>query len=297
MAAALMVLAAGLLWGIVSLFTRPMGELGLSALETSGVRSMLGAPLLALVLLVKDKSLLRIKLRDIWMFVGTGVVSFFFFNFLYFQCMELSEVSVAVILLYTSPVWLMFFGRLLFKERFTTAKIVALCLPVSGCVLVSGVLGGAVTLTPAALLCGLASGFFYALYSVFGTIALKKYNPFTVTFYSFLCAAVAAVFVSNPGHAIQIAVQDPAAILIYLGLTVVSSVTPYILYNSGLQHLEASQAGILATAEPMMGCILGIFAYGESATPLKIIGIALIIAALVISGLKPNKNVEGASRD
>ena len=54
------------------------------------------------------------------------------------------------------------------------------------------------------LIFGVLSGIAYALYSIFGSMALKKYHPYTVTFYSFFFAGLASVvlsFVTNIGKA------------------------------------------------------------------------------------------------
>lgn len=41
-----------------------------------------------------------------------------------------------------------------------------------------------------ALMTGIGSGLGYASYSIFGTVALRKYHTFTVIFYTFVVAVV-----------------------------------------------------------------------------------------------------------
>ena len=95
------VLGAGVLWGCISLFVRALDAAGLSSMEISDVRMVVGTLGMLLVLLVLDPSKLRIRLRDLWLFIGTGVVSVTLFNVCYFTCISLSEASIAVVLLYT----------------------------------------------------------------------------------------------------------------------------------------------------------------------------------------------------
>lgn len=87
--------------------------------------------------------LAKINLRDIWMFIGTGIISVVLFNLFYLTTFTLSSLSVAVMLLYTAPVFVMLLSLLLFKERLTFSKILALCSTISGCLFCQALLPAA----------------------------------------------------------------------------------------------------------------------------------------------------------
>lgn len=280
--ATICVLAAGALWGCISLFVRALYAAGLTAFDISCVRMVVGVAGMLGVLLVLDRGKLRIRLRDIWIFVGTGVVSVTLFNVCYFVCIDLSEASIAVVLLYTSPIFVMLMSALFFRERITRRKVAAVCLTFCGCVLVAGLLGGEVHLTLAALAAGVASGFFYATYSIFGRVALRRYDTLTITFYTFLMGAVASCLLGDPGAIAQAIAVDPVLAAWCLGLGVFCTIAPYLLYTTGLKALETSRAAILATVEPLVGSLLGIFVYGESTALPKLVGMAFILAAVVL---------------
>ena len=283
------VLAAGALWGCISLFVRHLSAAGLSTMDIAGVRMLVGAIGMFAIVLVVDRSLLRIRLRDLWMFIGTGVVSVMLFNVCYFTCMTISEASIAVVLLYTSPIFVMLMSAIFFKERVTPRKVVAIAMTFAGCVLVSGLLGGAVRLTPFALIVGVAAGFFYATYSIFGRVALKRYKPLTITFYTFVTGAIASFVLADYGNVAAVIASQPFDILWIIGLGVICTIAPYLLYTSGLEHLDPGLAAVFATVEPLVGGLLGIFAYGESAGHLKLIGMALILAAVVLVSMAPSQ--------
>ena len=282
------VLVAGVMWGCVSLFVRRLTAVGLSTMDIAGVRLAVGAVGMLAIILIVDRNLLRIRLRDLWMFVGTGVISVMLFNVCYFTCMTISEASIAVVLLYTSPIFVMLMSAVFFKERVTVRKVAAIAMTFAGCVCVSGLLGGAVRLTPFALMAGIASGFFYATYSIFGRVALKRYKPLTVTFYTFVTGTIASLVLADYGGVATAVASEPSTILWIVGMGVLCTIVPYLLYTSGLEHLETGLAAVLATIEPLVGSLLGILAYGESIGPLKIAGMALILAAVVLVSLEPN---------
>jgi drug/metabolite transporter (DMT)-like permease len=62
----------------------------------------------------------------------------------------------------------------------------------------------------------------------------------------------------------------------------VTAVVPFLAYTLGLRSVEASKAGILATIEPMVATLFGVFAFSEPLTLLSGLGVALILAAVVI---------------
>ena len=106
---------------------------------------------------------------------------------------QVSSLAVAAILLYTAPTFVVILSALLWKERITKRKLAALVLAFLGCCFVAGILNGALTLTPEGLLLGIGSGLFYSSYTIFGRFALKHYQPFTVTFYTFLIAGIGSL--------------------------------------------------------------------------------------------------------
>ena len=277
------VLAAGVLWGCISLFVRQLDAYGLSSMDIASVRMFVAALFMFVVVLVKDRNLFRIRLRDLWMFAGTGIVSVMLFNVCYFTCITMSEASIAVVLLYTSPLFVMLMSALFFKEKVTKRKIVALVLTFSGCALVAGLLGGSFVLPPLALVAGIASGFFYATYSIFGRVALERYDTLTVTFYTFVMGSLAGLVLGDPVKIAALAIDSPSTIAWYLGLGILCTLLPYLLYTAGLKYLETTKAAIFATVEPLVGSVLGIFAYGESVGVQKILGIVFILAAVVLA--------------
>ncbi len=276
----LYVFAAGCLWGIISLFLKPLLNMGFSQIQTVTYRCLIAAFILGIVMCVKDKKLFKIKLRDLWCFLGTGLLSLMFFTLAYFYSMTYNGVCVAVILLYTSPVFVMLFSLLLFKEKITSKKIIALVLTIAGCVLVSGIAGGQ-SIGLKGFVLGICSGIGYALYSIFSRYALqRKYNSMTISFYTFLFCGLGCLPFADSGS--MIVKLTPQSILLFLGLGFICCVLPYLCYTKGLQYVENSKASIIVAVEPVIASFIGILVYHEEITVLKIIGVLLVLSAVVI---------------
>lgn len=276
------VLAAGAMWGTISIFIRHLDGAGLSALQVCLIRTLLAWLITGAFLAIRSPQLLSIRLRDCWYFIGTGVISYALFSTCYFMAVAMSQVSVAVMLLYTSPVFVTLLSAVIFHERMTRRKWLALVCTVTGCVLVAGVFQGHLAVPLPALALGLASGFLYALYSIFGRFALSRYDPLTVTFYTFTFATAAMLPLGHPSYIFEVLMGDPSLWLWVAGIAIVCSVLPYFLYTVGLQYMESGKAAIMATIEPFVGSAVGIFFFAEPHGLLKLIGMALILGSVII---------------
>ena len=286
----ILIIIAGLFWGSMGIFVRHLNDLGFSSIQVACLRLTTAGILFALILLIKDRKGFKIALRDIPLFLALGLVSILFFTCCYFTAIRLMTMSTAAILLYTSPIWVMVLAIIFLKEKFTIQKLIALILAFAGCVLVSG-FGGKVTIM--GILVGLGSGLGYGLYSIFGTFALKKYSPYTVTCYTFLIAGLGSIFVSNPVDLVSkiSSIENKPALFGFVLLTaVVTAVIPFLLYTLGLNMTTAGKAAVLATVEPAAATLFGFFVMKETVGPVAIAGILLVFAAIIVLSLRKKES-------
>lgn len=281
-----LILAAASLWGAAGIFVRGMKDAGLGEMHIVFARAFFSSIILALVILIKDRTLFRVKLRDVWLFACTGVFSIVMFNFCYYKTMELSTLSIAAVLLYTAPFFVTVMSAIFFKEKMTVQKCVACVCAFIGCAFVSGAFSSGQRLTAECLAYGLLTGFGYSLYTIFGNILIKKgYNSLTITFYTFVFALVGCTFLVNPIKALPL-VLDGRAVVVAVLMALTNTVIPYILYTNGLMAVEPSRAPIIATVEPVMATLVGAVVYREKLTIHGIIGILLVVGSVIALNLK-----------
>ncbi len=280
----LLILLAGCFWGSMGLFVRTLQGYGFGPMHITSLRLVLAGLFFALLLLLKDPQGFRLRARDTPLFLGLGLGSILFFTLCYFSAITLLPLSTAAILLYTSPIWVTLLSALVFKERLTGRKLLALGLAFGGCVLVSGLSGGGIS--PLGLLLGLGSGLGYGLYSILGTVALRRYAPLTVTTYTFLIAGIGSCFVCPPGETLALFQSAPGShgllALLLAATALITAVIPFLSYTKGLQSVPAGKAAILATVEPLVAALFGALVFHEALTPLSCLGILLILAAVVL---------------
>lgn len=279
----LYVVIAGCMWGCMGLLVRSLNKLGLASMEIVFLRSVVTLIAMAILLLFVGKEQFYIKGKDLWCFIGTGALSVTFFNFCYFKTITYTSLSVAAILLYTSPVFIMLMSAPLFSEKITKSKVVAVLLAILGCGFVSGIAKGEVVLTFAGILCGLGAGFGYALYSIFGRYALLKgYSSMTITFYTFLFSTITTFFMSDAVGAIQTVTSVSSILIESIFLILWVTLLPYLLYTKGLAGLDNGTASVVAAIEPVVATIIGVIIYKEEIDLFMVIGMCLVLASIYI---------------
>ena len=277
---------AAVLWGGISLLVRPLSDIGYSSLQIVFLRVFIATAGMAMYMAVFDRSLFTIRLRDSWLFIGSGVFSLALFNFCYFRAMEILSVSISATLLYTAPVFVMLISAFVFHEKITARKLIAVVCTGIGCMLVTGVFETETAIQWKGILFGLGSGIGYALYSIFGTLALRRYRTQTVTFYTFLVASLSVLPFCHPRDIVTHFQQQPAQTLVFaVGIGVVVCLLPYWLYTKGLECIRPSEASVIATLEPVVAALIGCAVFSETLSIFTIIGIVAILVSIGIINL------------
>ena len=289
----ILVIFAGVFWGLISIFINQLTTFDYDSLQIMCLRSWVSVFLLLIFFLIYDKRLLIIDPRDIWMFLGSGILSLAFFSYCYFTTIINCGAAIAVVLLYTSPIFVMLMSSIVFHEKITLRKLSALALTFIGCILVAGLIGNGQSISPMAFIVGLGAGFGYALYSIFAGLAVRKYSSLTVTFYTLLTCGVSSLFFCHPGHII--ATFELSSMPYIIGISLICTVIPYICYTFGLKRMEVGKAAVLVTIEPLVGCILGLAVFHEEASTTKILGIILILSAVIILAKNQRMHYDNAS--
>ncbi|WP_066371420.1 DMT family transporter [Neobacillus fumarioli] len=282
-------IAGAVCWGLIGLFIAPLYAHGFTAWDVVAIRAVFTFVILILLMAAFYRDQLRTKLKDHLFFAGGGIISIAFFNFFYFEVFSQSSLSLAVTLLYTGPLFVTLLSRIFFKESLTIRKICALALAIAGCALVVGLLPfGQEDVPVKTLLMGILSGFCYALYSIFSKPVTKRYSGLTITTYTFMYTSIFMLLTSDvirKTHQFQYADVWVSAVL----LASVSTVAAFVLYTSGLKHLEASKASILATIEPIVAVVTGVLFLGEHLQGWQVLGIALVLYSAILVATRRSK--------
>lgn len=278
----ILIAAAASLWGMIGIFVLKLQSLGFKPVEVVNIRALSAALILVIYVFFKDGSLLKIKFKDFGYFAGTGILSIVFFNWCYFTAMKMITLSLAVVLLYTAPVFVIIISRFVFREKITKGKIIALFMTAGGCFFISGLLPGMnITISTAGFIAGIGSGLGYALYSIFAKLAGKKYSSITISTYTFIFAAIFLTPLSGIIFNLEL-LLNKEVLLYSSGLGLLPTALAYVLYTKGLNGVEAGKASILANLEPIVALFAGLLIFGDTLTAFQAIGAIFILGSVII---------------
>ena len=281
----LLAILSGVMWGSGGVFVRKLYAFGMDDWTIISSRAVVAAAFLFLGMLVVDSKLLKIQWKDLWVFIGAGVVGMMGLNLCYNKALSQVSMSLAAVLLSLSPIFVLLISRVLFKESLTKKKIFCMILAFAGCVLTSGMLESqsSMSWTYLGIFLGVLSAFFYACYSIFSKIATEKnYSVFTMTFYSLLSLSIATAPISDWSVFADFMKAAPIENSIFMFLqSVVTTVLPYILFTFALKHIDSGIVSILsAGAEPSAATVFGLVFFKEMPTVISVTGLVVTIIAL-----------------
>lgn len=280
-----MPIISGICFGSAGIFVRELSE-NMNSTSIISSRILIAILLLGLWIAVRYPMNFRIKLKDSWIFVGAGVLGTLGLNLCYnFSINELS-LSLAAVLIALAPIFVMVFAFFMFHEAITAKKVISIILALVGCVLTSGILENNVSMhwSWIGILVGSASAGFYALYSIFSKVGMKKsYPALTITFYSMLAIAVVLLpFTQWDNMAHYIAANPLRNTLFMVMHSLCTAVCPYAFYTVALDHMEAGKASILCSCEPVAAMVFGLFFFEEIPTVLSVTGLMIVLLALAM---------------
>lgn len=275
---------SGVCWGTGGVFVRIFNAIGFNSVSILSTRVFVGTLMLFIILMLFNREALKIKLKDLWLFAGSGLLGTLMLNLCYNEANFTSSLSLAALLLSLAPIFALVFSAILFKEKITPKKVLCLIIALFGCVLVSGFLeSSGFKWSTYGVMFGLGSALFWAAYGVFSKLASNKgYSTFTIIFYSFLFISIVLAPFTQWGLFATFLTSNPIDnSVLAIAHSVLSCVLPYFLFSAALSKIENGLASIINSgAEPISATIFGALLFAEIPSVLNIIGIIITLVAL-----------------
>ncbi len=241
------------------------------------------------------KRLTRIKKRDQKWFILMALFEPFFYFLGEAYGLTMVTATVGAVIISTIPLIVPFASFVLFRERLTLMNRFGLVISFFGVFMVILSQNQGLRAEPKGILL-----MFVAVFSAVGyTMIVKKlaegYNPITITSYQSLYGLLMFVplflFLEVPVLDIRSATTSSILAVVYLG--VFGSGICFILLTIGIRELGAAKANVFGNLIPVVTAILSFFLLKESMPVMKILGIFVVIAGLLmsqISGFRIKKN-------
>ena len=270
-----MLIACATLWSlngplIKLLAAQHGGSLGMDGAAIAFYRSLFGG-LIMLPLGLRHVRTLRVA-RVGWS-IGT-VLCFTLMTLCFSVATTEGPAANAIILQYTSPLWVFALAPLLLRERIALTDGAALLLAMVG---VAVIFAGHATSETKPLLIGLASGLGYGSLTV--TLrGLRRVHPITVVALNFVGSAVLLAPVVWLWSGFEMTQRQ---FLLMLLMGVVQFALPYVMFTWALQRVEAYKAALIVLLEAVLNPLLTLLIAKEPIPGPTLIGGPLILASVV----------------
>ncbi|MBN2014186.1 MAG: DMT family transporter [Candidatus Altiarchaeota archaeon] len=278
------VMLAAVFYGFISVGCQFFKELGFSLYEIAFYTFLSGSLFMSSVLLLRRQYMIQ---KGMFLFfLGYGLIGCLLQLSCFGAIVLGVPIAVAVLLLYTEPLWTVLFAKPFLGEPVTRDKLSAILLSFVGVFIVvdprlfGGVAGNF------GLFLALLSGVFLSLWVIYSRESeLHKQHHFTTTFASMvfplfwllLFFPVLSFFVNDSsiiGFSLGFPLMYPVFFFLYV---FVAFIIPDTLFYTGLDFVSASRAGVIMPLEPISATLLACVFFQQPITLNIVAGGALIL--------------------
>lgn len=266
----------------------------ISAWRLAQVRSISTFIILAAYITWRAPKTLRITKREVPRLAALGIIGIAAVNGAYFLAISRMHVSIALLIEFTAPVWIVLYLRYVRKKHVPNEMWTALFLALLGLAFVAQVWKG-LTLDGIGVLAALGAAFALAFFFLAGEGITSQRDVQSVTMWGFGFAALAwsllmpiwtfpfDVFtVSIPLEGALDGYSAPGWVLI-LYVVLIGTVLPYLLTLNGLRNLSASTTSAFGMLEPIFAGAVAWFWFSESWTAIQLLGGVIVIAGIYMA--------------
>jgi drug/metabolite transporter (DMT)-like permease len=287
----LCIAAAGLCWGISAslgkavfsgrhlLLAHPIPALDAQILSQSRVTLSL-LILAPLVLLLRGPKALAIRGRDLGHCLILGIFGIVSSNFFYYYAIEKGPVSIAIIVQYTAPVWVLLYMVARGRERPTLTRVAAVLAAVVGSALAIGLVEKHFGLVWISVVAALGAAFGFGFYNVYAHHLVTAHDRWKVLTYALLGASLFWIAVNNPAR-ILAAHYIASQWLFMLVFACISLLIPYGFYFAGLRYLDPTRAIVTSCLEPAFTVLIAAIFLQESFGAMQALGMVIVLGASI----------------
>jgi len=267
---------------------------GLSSMRLTQVRCGGAFIFLGLYMFLRYRDKLKAKKEDLPLLFAYGIIGFLMVQALYFVAITRLNVSVALILEFTAPIWIVLWLRFVKHKVVPSLMWVAIFLAFSGLVLIAQVWKGQ-TLDPIGVTCALLDGIVLASFFLLGEKLTAKRDVESLMVYGFGFASLGlAIAMPLWSYPTEIFTQSmnlqgrfdafnlPGWVLI-AWVIIMGTIVPYLLVVKGLKLLSASTSSVMGMAEPVLA---GVFAWiwlSETWNFIQLVGGVTVIIGIILA--------------
>lgn len=282
---------ACVMWGISGLFAKALFNVSpeITPMWLSQIRMVTSGIILLIVAgAVHQKPLATMKNKhDAWVIIAYGVFGLLPVQLFYFIVVQKANASIATILQFVGPFFVMAYLAITHKQVLRTIDIVAAIAAFAGVVLLAthGNFNH-FNLTPEVLFWGLLSAVGVATNTLIPINVLKRVSSLVVTGWGLLSAGICLLIV----HPQMPKIPNRSEVWLYtVCVIVIGTLIPFQLMTNSLRFIKASTASLLDAFEPFSATVGSVLVFGLVMAPMDWVGSILVVASAMALNITPKK--------
>ena len=202
-------------------------------------------------------------------------------SYTYFASIRYGNAAAATVLQYLMPAFMVIYAVLRYRKAPSGVQVGCVVLAMVGTffLVTHGDLGTMAIPLPA-FLWGVGAGLTGAIYTIAPKRMISEWRPTLIIGEGMLAGGIATVLVLHPPLMSGIWTATSMFALAYLVLF--GTVAAFGLDLSSTRYIQPSEAGVLASVEPLTAIVLSVVLFGTSFALMDFIGSACILATVAI---------------
>ena len=266
----------------------------ITAWRLAQIRALSACAILAIYLWRKAPQTFRIKRSEILPLVAYGIIGIAMVQALYFLAISRMHVSIALLIEFTAPVWIVVYLRVIKRRHVPNQMWLALILALTGLALIAQIWDG-LTLDGIGVIAGFGASFALAFCFLCGESLTEKRDNQSITMWGFFFAGFAWCLVlpiwNFPFDVFTTPIPLEGALegnttpgwVLILYVVLIGTIFPYLCVMAGLKNLKASTTSTFGLLEPIFAGIVAWIWFAESWTVIQLIGGVVVIAGIYMA--------------
>ena len=286
-------LLSGLIWGICGI----LGEYFFSHYQvSSGWITSMRLIVAGSFVIILSSLKLRSQLFEIWKnrnnylpFLAYAILGIFSVQYFFYLCVEYSNATTATILQFISPVFILFYNRIIYKKKASKSAIFYVLVAMVGVFLIAtkGDLSK-LSITPLALLTGLLSALGVMFNVILPQRFAKKYGFVPTVGWGMIIAGIFSNFL-YPVYKISFQV-DAISICVCLTIAFLGTAFAFFLSMKAVSLVSPLVVSVVSASEPLSSAILSVLFLGMVLDGFLVLAMILIIVPMVFLSIEESKS-------
>ena len=284
----IMVLAAGIAWGISGISGQYLMMQGINVSLLTSVRLITSGILLTIVAIMSQpQNFFRaVKQKKVLLSIAIfSLIGLLMNQYAYLTAIHYTNAGTATVLQYVAPIIILTYVSAKNKQIPTISEVLAIVFAILGTFIIAthGHFEG-LAITPKGFFWGLFSAITYSFYIVLPTKLIREFGSLTIIGLGMLMGGIVFPIVTCSWQ--YSLILTPGTWLALFGIIIVGTVFAYTFFLKGTAIIGAVKGSLLAAIEPVSSVFFSVTIMHEIFYPIDFVGMIFIIVAVLIVSLR-----------